>query len=90
MTGDEVTTNMLSKRYKRLKANLADVEPKHHDIFYEALDQVNDAIEKEIKDLHNKKWNRVAEAMEEKAAMKYEVSSSSALRPNYELTFRSQ
>ena len=75
-TGDEVTTNMLQKRYRRLKANLADVDSGHHDAFYAALEQVNNAIEKETKDLQNKKWVRVAKAMEESGTAKYDVRPS--------------
>lgn len=74
ITGKKVGKSTLSVRYPRIKASLACVASEDVEQMLASKTKIEETIQAEIKELHNKMWSRVAKDMEEAGKQNYPVS----------------
>jgi hypothetical protein len=74
ITGKKVGKSTLSVRYPRIKASLACVASEDVAQMVTSKTKIEEMIQAEIKELHNKMWARVGKDMEEAGTQTYPVS----------------
>lgn len=74
ITGKKVGKSTLSVRYPRIKASLACVASEDVAQMLTSKAKIDEVIQAEIKELHNKMWARVGKDMEEAGNQTYPVS----------------